>query len=125
MTMVEPAFMTPMVPTSHTMPSINPNYHINQHPGINNNSMFIQTLVFDQESNISAPSLFKTATHFRHLCHTKHHPTANTMYCLYRQQAHISHLLKSYIQLSFILTCRSRFQVISVVMHQMFMVSTP
>jgi len=56
MTTVEPS----RVQTPHTMPSINQtitsNSHVNQNPAVNNNYMFMQTPVFDQESNISPPS---------------------------------------------------------------------
>jgi hypothetical protein len=61
-TIVEPLFMTPMVQTSHTIPSFNQtapsNYHINQYPGMNNNSMLMQTPVFVQGSNIATPRQF-------------------------------------------------------------------
>jgi hypothetical protein len=62
MTMVEPPFMSPMVQTSHRMPSFNQttpsNYHINQYPDMNNNSMLMQTPVFVQGSNVATPSQF-------------------------------------------------------------------
>jgi len=60
--MVEPQFMTPVFQTSHKMPSVNQttpsNYHIYQHPGMNNNSMLMHTPVFVQGSNTATPSQF-------------------------------------------------------------------
>jgi hypothetical protein len=60
MTMVEPPFMTPVFQSPHKMPSINhitpPNYHIYQHPAMNNNSMPMQTPAFAQRSNIATPN---------------------------------------------------------------------
>jgi hypothetical protein len=62
MTMAEPPVMTPMFQTSHEMPSISQttpsNYHIYQHPGMNNSSMLMQTPVFVQGSNIATPNQF-------------------------------------------------------------------
>jgi hypothetical protein len=62
MTLVEPQFMTPVFQTFHKMPSINQttpsNYGIYQDPGMNNNSMLMQTPVFTQGYNIATPNQF-------------------------------------------------------------------